>query len=92
MMLSGIIGSSLLWADLAIVYVWCVLLVTIGFGVIGFYDDYLKVTKQSDKGFSGKVAPRARVPDRRRRGLVRSSMPAPASLRRPRWPFPSSRN
>ena len=31
------------------------LLVTVGFGVIGFYDDYLKVNKQSDKGFPGRA-------------------------------------
>jgi phospho-N-acetylmuramoyl-pentapeptide-transferase len=55
MMLSGIIGSSLLWTNLSSVYVWVVLLVTLGFGAIGFYDDYLKVTKQTDKGFSGKA-------------------------------------
>jgi len=54
MILSGVIVSSLLWANLNSVYVWVVLMVTIGFGAIGFYDDYLKVTKQSDKGFSGK--------------------------------------
>ena len=35
-------------------YVWIVLFVTVGFGAIGFYDDFLKVTKQSHKGFSGK--------------------------------------
>ncbi len=55
MILSGIIGSSLLWTNLSSVYVWVVLLVTLGFGAIGFYDDYLKVTKQTDKGFSGKA-------------------------------------
>ncbi|RWC07446.1 MAG: phospho-N-acetylmuramoyl-pentapeptide-transferase, partial [Mesorhizobium sp.] len=55
MILSGIIGSSLLWANLSSIYVWVVLLVTIGFGSIGFYDDYLKVTKQSHLGFSGKA-------------------------------------
>ncbi|MGI9352470.1 MAG: phospho-N-acetylmuramoyl-pentapeptide-transferase [Rhizobiaceae bacterium] len=55
MILSGVIVSSLLWGNLSSVYVWVVLMVTIGFGAIGFYDDYLKVTKQSDKGFSGKV-------------------------------------
>ncbi|MCV0397844.1 MAG: phospho-N-acetylmuramoyl-pentapeptide-transferase [Rhizobiaceae bacterium] len=54
MILTGIIGSSLLWANLASVYVWVVLLVTLGFGAIGFYDDYLKVTKQSHLGFSGR--------------------------------------
>ncbi|GGD20737.1 phospho-N-acetylmuramoyl-pentapeptide-transferase [Aureimonas glaciei] len=55
MILSGIIGSTLLWADLSNIYVWTVLMVTVGFGAIGFYDDYLKVTKQSHKGFSGKA-------------------------------------
>src|ERR1051325_8158864 len=55
MILSGIIGSSLLWANLSSIYVWVVLLVTVGFGSIGFYDDYLKVTKQSHLGFSGKA-------------------------------------
>ena len=54
MILSGFLVATLLWADLTNLYVWTVLLVTIGFGAIGFYDDYLKVTKQSDKGFSGK--------------------------------------
>ncbi|WP_028032805.1 phospho-N-acetylmuramoyl-pentapeptide-transferase [Chelativorans sp. J32] len=54
MILSGILGSSLLWGNLSSVYVWVVLMVTVGFGAIGFYDDYLKVTKQSHLGFSGK--------------------------------------
>ena len=54
MILAGLLVSTLLWADLANAYVWVVLLVTLGFGAIGFYDDYLKVTKQSHKGFSGK--------------------------------------
>ncbi|MEM8650263.1 MAG: phospho-N-acetylmuramoyl-pentapeptide-transferase [Pseudomonadota bacterium] len=52
--LSGVLASSLLWSNLSNVYVWVVLLVTIGFGLIGFYDDYLKVSKTSAKGFSGK--------------------------------------
>ena len=55
MILTGIIGSSLLWANLTSVYVWVVLFVMVGFGSIGFYDDYLKVTKQSHLGFSGKA-------------------------------------
>ncbi|WP_315923874.1 phospho-N-acetylmuramoyl-pentapeptide-transferase [Mesorhizobium sp. SP-1A] len=55
MILVGIVVSSLLWANLRSVYVWVVLLVTLGFGAIGFYDDYLKVTKQSHLGFSGKA-------------------------------------
>ncbi|UJW74142.1 phospho-N-acetylmuramoyl-pentapeptide-transferase [Rhizobium sp. SL42] len=55
MILAGIVVSALLWADLSNVYVVATLLVTLGFGAIGFYDDYLKVTKQTDKGFSGKA-------------------------------------
>lgn len=54
MILSGIIISSLLWANLGSPYVWVVLMVAIGFGAIGFYDDYLKVTKQSHLGLSGR--------------------------------------
>ena len=55
MMLFGIVASALVWADLSSAYVWVVLLVTLGFGAIGFYDDYLKVTKQTHAGFSGKA-------------------------------------
>ena len=55
MILLGIVLSTLLWADLSSVYVWVTLLVMLGFGSIGFYDDYLKVTKQSHAGFSGKA-------------------------------------
>ena len=55
MILSGLVISTLLWANPRNSYVWIVLMVTIGFGAIGFYDDYLKVTKQSHKGVSGKA-------------------------------------
>jgi phospho-N-acetylmuramoyl-pentapeptide-transferase len=55
MILSGLIVSTLLWANLASRYVWIVLLVMVGFGLIGFYDDYLKVTTQSQGGLSGRV-------------------------------------
>ncbi|WP_026793034.1 phospho-N-acetylmuramoyl-pentapeptide-transferase [Pleomorphomonas oryzae] len=55
MILSGILVATLLWADLKSPYVWTVLLVTVAFGTIGFYDDYLKVTKQSHKGLSGRA-------------------------------------
>ncbi|MBM6595895.1 phospho-N-acetylmuramoyl-pentapeptide-transferase [Microvirga pudoricolor] len=54
MILAGVLVSTLLWANLENAYVWVVIFVTLGFGSIGFYDDYLKVTKQSHKGFSGK--------------------------------------
>lgn len=55
MIMTGILGSALLWANFASVYVWAVLFVAVGFGAIGFYDDYMKVTKQSHLGVSGKV-------------------------------------
>jgi phospho-N-acetylmuramoyl-pentapeptide-transferase len=47
--------GTLLWANLANRYVWVVLLVTYGFGAIGFVDDYLKVTKRNTAGVSGKM-------------------------------------
>ena len=55
MILSGILVSALLWADLTNLYVWVLLLVLLGFGLIGLYDDYLKVTRQTHHGFSGKL-------------------------------------
>ena len=55
MILFGLFASSLLWANVRNPYVWIVLFVTLGFAAIGFYDDYLKVTKQSHLGFSGKA-------------------------------------
>lgn len=55
MILLGLFVSALLWADLSNPYVWIVLFVTGGFGAIGFADDYLKVTKVSPDGVSGKL-------------------------------------
>ena len=55
MILSGLLVSTVLWANPANPYVWIVLGVTLSFGLIGFYDDYLKVTKQSHAGFSGRT-------------------------------------
>jgi phospho-N-acetylmuramoyl-pentapeptide-transferase len=55
MILSGLIVSTLLWSNLLDPYVWIVLAVTLGFGLVGFYDDYLKVTRQSSSGFGGRM-------------------------------------
>ncbi len=55
MILSGMIVATLLWANLKNPYVWVVLLVTVGFGLVGFYDDFLKITQSSHKGFGGKL-------------------------------------
>jgi len=55
MILSGVVVATLLWANLLNPYVWIVLAVTLGFGFVGFYDDYLKVTKQTTTGFGGSL-------------------------------------
>jgi phospho-N-acetylmuramoyl-pentapeptide-transferase len=55
MILSGLTVSTVLWANPSNPYVWIVLGVTLGFGLIGFYDDYLKVTRQTHSGFSGRL-------------------------------------
>ncbi len=55
MILAGMVGGTMLWADLTNVYVWVVLMVTLAFGVLGFMDDYDKVTKQTTAGVSGRV-------------------------------------
>jgi phospho-N-acetylmuramoyl-pentapeptide-transferase len=55
MILFGAVVSILLWANPKSPFVWIVLMVTLGFGAIGFYDDYLKVTRQTHDGFSGRA-------------------------------------
>jgi phospho-N-acetylmuramoyl-pentapeptide-transferase len=54
MILASAVTSILLWSNLANGYVWVVLFVTISFGAIGLYDDYLKVKRMSHNGFSGR--------------------------------------
>ncbi len=55
MMLTAISVAMLLWMDLSNLYVWSCLIVMVGFGIVGFMDDYDKVKKRSHKGVSGKV-------------------------------------
>jgi len=55
LILLGVTVGTLLWADLSNAYVWIVLFVTTGFGIIGFIDDYQKVTKQNTDGLGGKI-------------------------------------
>ena len=56
MILSGITVSTLLWANLANAYVWIVLFVTLSYGAIGFYDDYLKVTRARPRASRARCA------------------------------------
>src|SRR5256884_7420182 len=55
MILSGLVVSTLLWANPLNPYVWIVLAVTLGFGFVGFYADYLKVTEPGHRGFAGQI-------------------------------------
>jgi len=47
--------ATLLWADLTNRYVWIVLAISLAFGAVGFWDDFLKVTKKNPKGVPGKI-------------------------------------
>jgi len=55
MILVSVIASTMLWADLSNIYTWIILYVTIGFGLVGFIDDYRKLTRRSHHGVSGRV-------------------------------------
>jgi len=55
LILSALFFSTLLWARLDIGFIWLILFVTLSFGLIGFWDDYAKVSKQNTKGAPGKV-------------------------------------
>src|SRR6186713_2643827 len=55
MILSGVTVSAVLWANPSNPYVWIVLGVTLAFGLVGFYADYLKVTRQSHHAASGRA-------------------------------------
>ena len=55
LILMSIVVATLLWADLTNAYVWIVLGVTAGFGLVGFADDYRKVTRSSHAGVPGRV-------------------------------------
>lgn len=54
LILVAIIMPTLLWADLTNIYIWIALLVTAGYGAIGFTDDYLKVVRKNSDGISAR--------------------------------------
>jgi len=51
----AVMVSTVLWANLAIDYIWLMLMVTVGYGLIGFFDDYRKYNGKNSKGISGKT-------------------------------------
>ena len=55
LILFAIVTSSLLWADLTNGYVWIVLLIVCGYGLIGFTDDYLMLVKKRNKGLTARA-------------------------------------
>jgi phospho-N-acetylmuramoyl-pentapeptide-transferase len=55
LILSALVISTLLWVDLRNLYVWAVMFVTLGYGVLGFVDDYLKLSRNNHKGVSPRV-------------------------------------
>jgi phospho-N-acetylmuramoyl-pentapeptide-transferase len=54
MIIFAIVAATLLWVDLANSYIWMLIVVTLGFGFIGFLDDYLKVVKKHNRGLTGR--------------------------------------
>lgn len=55
LILLGVLGPLLLWVDITSALVWATIVVMFGFGLIGYWDDWLKVSKRNTKGVSGKV-------------------------------------
>ncbi|MEM6696201.1 MAG: phospho-N-acetylmuramoyl-pentapeptide-transferase [Pseudomonadota bacterium] len=55
LILSALVVSSLMWARLDNPYVWMILFVTVGFGLVGFADDYAKISSHTSKGVPGRV-------------------------------------
>jgi len=51
----ALVASTILWCDLRSALVWLALLVTVGFGAVGFVDDYLKLSRKNKRGLPGKV-------------------------------------
>jgi phospho-N-acetylmuramoyl-pentapeptide-transferase len=55
LILGALTISTLLWADLRNGYVWAALAVTLGYGALGFADDFLKLSRRNPKGLPGRV-------------------------------------
>src|ERR1051325_2606421 len=54
LVIASVIVSTLLWARLSGLYIWLTILATLGFGAIGFADDYIKLVKRRSLGLTGR--------------------------------------
>jgi phospho-N-acetylmuramoyl-pentapeptide-transferase len=54
-LLASLVASLLLWGDLASPLLGLVMIITLGYGVLGFFDDWLKIREQNSKGVSERV-------------------------------------
>ena len=61
LILFALVAPTLLWCDLRNGLVWLALLVTVGYGVVGFIDDYLKLSKRNPKGLSARAKMGAQI-------------------------------
>src|SRR5438552_7032589 len=55
LIIMALAAGTVLWCDLRSTLVWLALLVTVGYGVIGFVDDYIKIVKKNKKGLPARV-------------------------------------
>jgi phospho-N-acetylmuramoyl-pentapeptide-transferase len=55
LIIMALVAATLLWCDLRSTLVWLALFVTVGYGAIGFVDDYIKIVKKNKKGLPGRV-------------------------------------
>src|SRR3954468_23395760 len=55
LIIMALVAATLLWCDLGSTLVWLALVVTVGFGAIGFLDDYLKISRKNKKGLPGRL-------------------------------------
>src|SRR6266576_2492941 len=54
LIIGAVIISTLLWAKLSGLYIWITILATLGFGAVGFADDYIKLVKRRSLGLTGR--------------------------------------
>jgi phospho-N-acetylmuramoyl-pentapeptide-transferase len=55
LIIMALVAATVLWCDLRSPLVWLALLVTVGYGAIGFLDDYLKISRKNKKGLPGRL-------------------------------------